>query len=89
MYDLNLDGLVDIADAFYIAGRKSGIFSTWGGTFNSKLFTPAQYNAIKATTSNLKATYPGVTNVTLSTVTSGGVADYYLIAPGYAGQVTY
>ena len=89
MYDVNNDGRVTVADSYYINAKKWGIFSNWLVPTNSLLLTPAQYNAIKATTANLKLTYPGVSSIVTSTMTASTVANYYLISPGYSGSVTY
>jgi hypothetical protein len=89
MYDLNNDSKVTISDLYNISAKKSGIFTTWVNTFVSRLFTPAQFTSIISTTTNLKSTYPGVTSITLTGITSGGTADYYIIAPGYSQKVTY
>ena len=89
MYDVNNDGRVTVADSYYINAKKWGIFSNWLVPTNSLLLTPAQYNAIKATTANLELTYPGVSSIVTSTMTASTVANYYLISPGYSGSVTY
>ena len=89
LYDLNSTNTITISDLYYIAGKKSGRFSTWGNSFTSRLFTPSQYTSITSTTSNLKSTYPGVTQILISPATSGGTANYYLISPGYSGKVNY
>ena len=46
-------------------------------------------SSIKAGTTNLRSTYPGVTTYTTSSLITGGTLNLYIIAPGYAGQVTY
>ena len=89
MFDVNDDGAISIADKYYIAARKAGIFSRWRTAPDVRIFTTSQYNVIKASTSNIRATYPGVSSITTSTLTSGGTLNYYLIAPGYSGSVTY
>ena len=89
MYDLNGDSKVTISDAFQIAGRKVGLFSNWTSSFKSRIFTPSQFNAIKATTLNLKSSYPGVSSITITNPTSGGTNNFYLISPGYSGSVSY
>lgn len=89
MYDVNGDGAVTISDAYYINGRRWNIFTDWISSFKSRYFTPAQYNAIRALTTNSKLTYPGVSSITTNSPTSGGTANYYLIAPGYSGTVSY
>jgi hypothetical protein len=89
MFDVNDDGVISIADKYYIAARKASIFSRWRTAPDVRIFTTAQYNSIKAATSNVRATYPGVTTHTTSTLTSGGTLNLYIIAPGYSGSVTY
>jgi len=89
MFDVNGDGRVTVSDAYYISAKMNGILPNWTNTFNSRLFTVAQFNSINTTTLNLKSTYPGVTSFTISTPVSGGSTNYYLIAPGYNGQVSY
>jgi hypothetical protein len=89
MFDVNDDGIISIADKYYIAARKAGIFSRWRTAPDVRIFTTAQYNSIKAATSNVRATYTGVTTHTTSTLTSGGSLNLYIIAPGYAGSVSY
>ena len=89
MYDVNDDKVLSVADKYYVAARKAGIFSRWRTAPDVRIFTTAEYNAIKAATTNVRTTYPGVTNHTTSTLTSGGTLNLYIIAPGYAGQVTY
>ena len=89
-FDLNNDSKISISDQYYLFGRKSGRFSTWKSSVpDTRLFTTAEYNAIKAASTNVRATYPGVISYSTSTLTSGGTLNYYIIAPGYSGQVTY
>jgi len=89
MYDLNNDSKITISDLFNIAAKKSGLFSNWINSFIARLFTPTQFSSISTSTSNLKTTYPGVTSITLPSITTGGTADYYIIAPGYSQKVSY
>jgi len=90
MFDLNNDSKISVSDQYYLFGRKSGRFTTWRTSVpDTRLYTVSEYNTIKAGTTNLRATYPGVTSYSTSTLTSGGTLNYYIIAPGYSGQVTY
>jgi len=89
MFDVNDDGVISIADKYYVAARKAGLFSRWRTTPDVRIFTTTQYNSIKAATSNVRTTYPGVTTYTTSTLTSGGTLNLYIIAPGYSGSVNY
>ena len=88
-YDLNGDNNISISDAVYLNFKRTGIFSTWISSFNSRYFTPTQYNAIKNQVLNLKPTYPGVSSITINNPVSGGTTNYYLISPGYSGQVAF
>ena len=88
-YDLNDDSKITVSDKYYLWGRKNLIFTTWRTAPNSRLFTLSEYNSIKSASTNVRITYPGVSSVTTSILTSGGTLNYYLIAPGYSGQVTY
>jgi len=89
MFDVNDDGVISIADKYYVAARKAGLFSRWRTAPDVRIFTTTQYNSIKAATSNIRTTYPGVTTYTTSTLISGGALSLYIIAPGYSGSVTY
>jgi hypothetical protein len=89
MFDVNDDGVISIADKYYVAARKAGLFSRWRTAPDVRIFTTTEYNAIKAATSNVRITYPGVTTYTTSTLISGGTLNLYIIAPGYSGSVNY
>lgn len=89
MFDVNDDGSISIADKYYVAARKAGLFSKWRTAPDVRIFTTTEYNAIKAATTNVRAIYPGVSSITTSTLVSGGTLNYYIIAPGYSGSVTY
>jgi hypothetical protein len=88
MFDLNNDNKLNVADEYILFARKAGIFNSWVIP-NCRFYTTAQYNSIKATSGNVRATYPGVSSVTTSILTSGGTLNYYLIAPGYSGTISY
>ena len=88
-FDVNDDGVISIADKYYVAARKAGLFSKWRTAPDVRIFTTAQYNLIVAATTNVRATYPGVTNHTTGNLTSGGTLNLYIIAPGYSGSVSY
>lgn len=89
MFDVNDDTKLTVADKYYVAARKAGIFSKWRIAPDVRIFTITQYNSIVASTTNVRTTYPGVTIYTTSTLTSGGTLNLYIIAPGYAGSVIY
>ena len=87
-FDLNNDGRINIADEYILFSRKSGIRNSWVVP-DCRFYTTAQYNAIVSSSGNVRATYPGISSVTTSTLTSGGTLNYYLVAPGYSGAVSY
>jgi hypothetical protein len=89
IYDLNEDSKLTISDKYYLWGRRNLFWTSWRVAPNSRLYTLSEYNAIRAASTNVRLTYPGVSSVTTSTLTSGGTLSYYLISPGYSGQVTY
>ena len=89
MYDVNDDKIISVADKYYVAARKVGRFSKWRIAPDVRIFTTAEYNAIKAATTNVRTTYPGVTTYTTGTLTTGQTLNLYIIAPGYSGAVTY
>jgi len=89
MFDVNDDGIISVADKYYVAARKAGRFSKWRIAPDVRIFTTTQYNTIRTATTNVRATYPGVSTHTTGTLTTGGSLSLYLIAPGYAGSVTY
>jgi hypothetical protein len=76
--DVNGDNTLSISDAFGVFGKIAGRISAWPNSVqNIKFFTPTEYAAINGSSSNLTATYPGVTNF------------YYPILPGQPDSVTY
>ena len=89
MFDVNDDGIISVADKYYVAARKAGRFSRWRIAPDVRIFTTSEYNTIKAASTNVRTTYPGVTTYTTSTLTTGGTLSLYIIAPGYSGSVTY
>jgi hypothetical protein len=89
MYDVNDDKIISVADKYYVAARKAGRFSKWRIAPDVRIFTTTEYNAIKAATTNVRVTYPGISTYTTGTLTTGQTLNLYIIAPGYAGAVTY
>ena len=89
MFDVNDDGSISIADKYYVAARKAGLFSKWRIAPDVRIFTTTEYNTISNSTTNVRSTYPGTSTYSTSTLTSGGTLNLYIIAPGYAGSVTY
>ena len=90
MFDLNNDSKITISDQYYLFARKSGRFTSWRSTVpDTRLYTASEYNSIKSLSINARSTYPGSISYTSPALTSGGTLNYYIIAPGYSGQVTY
>jgi hypothetical protein len=90
MYDVNGDGRITISDQYYINLRRTGSVSNWITMAASRLFNTTQYNSLNTGTTDLRATITGVSSFTINSPVSGTTnANYYLIAPGYRGQVNY
>jgi len=89
MFDVNDDGVISVADKYYVAARKASRFSKWRIAPDVRIFTASEYSLISAGKTNLRATYPGVSTYTTGTLTSGGTLNLYIIAPGYSGSVSY
>ena len=86
-YDVNNDGKISVSDALFINRKQNG-FSTF--LYPSRIFTTSQYTSLINGTTDLRLTIPGVSSITINTPVSGTTTgNYYLIAPGYKGQVTY
>ncbi len=87
-YDVNNDGRISVADAIFINNKRNGGTAVF--PYASRLFTTAQYTSLTTGTTDLRPTIPGVTSITINSPVSGTTtANYYLLAPGYKGQVTY
>lgn len=90
MYDVNGDGRITISDQYYINLRRNNIVNNWVTMTASRLFNTTQYNSLNTGTTDLRTTIPGLTSITINSPISGTTnANYYLIAPGYRGQVNY
>jgi hypothetical protein len=86
-YDTNNDGKISISDAIYINRKQNGLTTF---PYPSRIFTPTQYTSLTTSTTDLRSTTPGVSSITITSPVSGTTTgNYYLIAPGYKGQVTY
>jgi hypothetical protein len=88
-FDLNGDGRISVSDSYLANAKRTSIISNWTGTYQSRIFTVPQFNIINSSQSDLRATYPGVTSHIINNPVSGGSFNFYLIAPGYNGTVTY
>jgi hypothetical protein len=87
--DVNNDNRFTISDVFYIFMKKNGLLS-WV-TPSTYIFTPTQFTTIKTSTINLKPTYPGLQNITISSPTNGGNSNFYIVKTGYSNltNITY
>jgi len=86
-YDTNNDGKISVSDVLYTNLKKNNmvLFS-----YPSRIFTPTQYTSLTTGLTDLRSTIPGVTTITISSPVSGTTTgNYYLLAPGYKGQVSY
>jgi len=89
MYDVNGDGRITISDEYYINLKKTGRVSSWITMVASRLFSTTQYSSLTSGTTDLRSTIPGISSLTINSPVLGGTTNYYLISPGYKGQVTY
>ena len=87
-FDLNNDNKITVSDEYMLFSRIAGIRNSWVVP-DCRFYTTSQYNSIISSTGNVRNTFPGVSSITTSILTSGGSLTYYLISPGYSGQVTY
>jgi hypothetical protein len=86
-YDVNNDSKISVSDALFINRKQNGLATF---PYTSRIFTPTQYTSLTTGTTDLRSTILGVSSITISTPVSGTTTgNYYLIAPGYKGQVTY
>ena len=80
--DVNGNNDLNITDIYLIYMRILGI--GWKtGIPNYRIFTPTEWSTINPSTSNLKNTYPGTQNITLSWIPNKGSSNYYLVRTGY------
>jgi hypothetical protein len=88
-YDVNNDSRINISDTYYIFMKRIGRLPTWNALLpNTRLFTVAQYNIINTSTTDLRATYPGVQSITINSPVNGGSSNYYLINTGYSNSTS-
>lgn len=87
MYDVNNDGKITVSDAYYINKKRYGTAPTWPTTL---LYTASQYTALTTGLTDLRSSVIGLSSITINTPVSGTTTgNYYIIAPGYKGQVSY
>ena len=84
LQDVNNDSKITVSDSYYIYGMISEKFFNWINPVpRYRLFTTAEWNIIKTSNLNLKATYPGVQSYTISSPVNGGSTDFRLIRTGF------
>lgn len=85
-FDVNGDGQITVSDSYTI-NKSRWSTATMPAV---KLYTPAQYTSLTGGTTDLRTSVLGVSSLTINSPVSGTTTgNYYLIAPGYKGQVTY
>ena len=86
-YDTNGDGRITISDSYYTNKRINATAPFWNVPY---LYTVAQFTSLTSGTTDLRSSIPGVSSITINSPVSGTTTgNYYIIAPGYKGQVTY
>ena len=88
-YDINNDGNITVADQTYINLRRYNYFANWVNTSAARFYTTSQYNTLITNTTDMRLTIPGVNSITINSPVSGGLVNYYLIAPAYKSIVNY
>jgi hypothetical protein len=86
VYDVNNDGRITISDSYSINKKINSMVVTWPLIY---LYTTTQYTTLTTNTSDLRSSVLGVNTITINSPVSGGTGNYYLIAPGYKGQISY
>ena len=80
--DVNGDGDFTITDVYLIFMNIIG--RAWkSGTPAYRILTPAEYNTITSSTSDLRTTYPGQSSYTIPAIANKDSTSFYLIRTGY------
>lgn len=82
-FDTNNDSRFTVSDVYSIFAKKNGILGAFQATPSTKILTASQWSIVNSSTSDLRSTYPGVQNITISNPTSGGTSNFYLLKVGY------
>jgi hypothetical protein len=82
--DVNNDSRINVADAWHIYGKIGSRFNNWGALPDYRIFDSSQWLSIKNGTNDLRTLYPGVQTMTVTSPTSGGTKNFYLLRTGYA-----
>jgi hypothetical protein len=83
LQDVNMDGKVTVSDSYNIFAKMSGRFSNFPTSPSYRIFTPAQWNAIKTGTTDVRLANPGVQSMVITPV-NGGTTNFYLIRTGFS-----
>jgi len=87
LYDVNGDNTISISDAYFINKKRYAMALSWPGIY---LYTPSQYTSLTTGTTDLRSSVLGVSSITINSPVSGTTTgNYYIIAPGFKGQVSY
>jgi len=86
-YDVNGDNIISISDSYSIVKKKNTTSTYWPNIY---LYTPTQYTSLTTGTTDLRSSILGVSSITINSPVSGTTTgNYYIIAPGFKGQVSY
>lgn len=86
-YDVNGDNTISISDSYSIVKKKNTTSTYWPNIY---LYTPTQYTSLTTGTTDLRSSILGVSSITINNPVSGTTTgNYYIIAPGFKGQVSY
>jgi hypothetical protein len=80
--DVNNNNTFTVTDVYLVYQKINGV--AWRtGVPDYRIFLPAEFAQIKASTSNLKTTYPGLQSYTKSNLTNKDSLNFYIIRTGY------
>jgi hypothetical protein len=86
-YDVNVDGNITVSDMYKINKKRVGSIITWPAIY---IYTSAQWVNLSMGTTDLRSTILGSTTITINSPVSGTTTgNYYIILPGFKGQITF
>ena len=86
-FDVNVDGNITVSDMYKINKKRIGAIITWPAIY---LYTASQWTALSTGTIDLRTTVLGTTSITINSPVSGTTTgNYYIILPGFKGQISF
>lgn len=86
-YDVNVDGIITVSDMYSINKKRVGSTISWPAIY---LYTPSQWSLLSSGSTDLRSSVLGSTSITINSPVSGTTnGNYYIILPGFRGQITF